>query len=68
MRTGIETRAHLESNRKRALRLEKADQAGVRSRLGRYNEQRGDRFWQPQKPRLFVGIPGVVRNDGIWCD
>ncbi len=32
MRTGIETRALLESIRKRALRLEKADQAGVRSR------------------------------------
>ena len=32
LRTGIETRAHLESTRKRALRLENADQAGVRSR------------------------------------
>jgi hypothetical protein len=31
LRTGIETRALLESTRKRALRLEKADQAGVRS-------------------------------------
>ena len=29
-RVGIETGAHLESTRKRALRLEKADQAGVR--------------------------------------
>jgi hypothetical protein len=32
LRTGIETRAHLESTRKQAMRLEKADQAGVRSR------------------------------------
>jgi hypothetical protein len=31
LRTGIETRAHLESTRKQAMRLEKADQAGVRS-------------------------------------
>jgi hypothetical protein len=33
LRTGIETRAHLESTRKQAMRLEKADQAGVRSLL-----------------------------------
>jgi hypothetical protein len=33
LRTGIETRAHLESTHKQALRLEKADQAAVRSRL-----------------------------------
>ena len=32
MRTGIETGSHLESTRKQAMRLEKADQAGVRSR------------------------------------
>jgi hypothetical protein len=32
LRTGIETRALLESTRKQAMRLEKADQAGVRSR------------------------------------
>jgi hypothetical protein len=31
LRTGIQTRAHLESTRKRALRREKPDQAGVRS-------------------------------------
>jgi hypothetical protein len=36
LRTGIEPRAHLESTRKRALRCEKADQAGVRSRYGKH--------------------------------
>lgn len=35
LRTGIETGAHLESIRKRALRLDKPDQAGVRSQIGR---------------------------------
>jgi hypothetical protein len=33
MRLGIEIRTHLEPTRQRALRLEKADQAGVRLRL-----------------------------------
>jgi hypothetical protein len=32
LRVGIETRAHLESTRKRALRLEKPDQVGGRLR------------------------------------
>jgi hypothetical protein len=27
--------------------------------LGRYNARFGDRCWQPQQPRLSVGIPGA---------
>jgi hypothetical protein len=30
----------------------------------RYNWQLEDRYSQPQQPRLTVGIPAWVRNDG----
>ena len=39
LRTGIETRMHLESTRTGDLRLEKADQAGGRSRMDRSDQR-----------------------------